>query len=336
MFYYFLQTTTKSNASGAPQFPIDFFEHCVAMTDIDFGGNDLLQVYNTAQIKHRLNTTGLYVVSTKISGFSMEINNSDPNTVICGIRVLLGNQDVARTPSFVEVYGRSIPTVVVRNRWFDIPLTREESLQSDKKLVITFGPTQDPEGVTMVDSVKVYGKNKEQFGWPEENEDPSACPSSSKVSQDNDANAAWKPSSLERLACAALEALELGAGAGIAQTGNTISEKPDCGADAARKLLCAPASAHLHARAQCLLRALHHNNYHQYKDQAILKYVCASLKELRATADARNIDPEAFFRLVLMARGVAVARPAHLVAYTAPTPPRPANGMTFNFFLHLC
>lgn len=46
---------------------------------------------------------GLYVVSTKMSGFSMEVINSDPNMVICGIRVLLGSQDVARTPSFVEV-----------------------------------------------------------------------------------------------------------------------------------------------------------------------------------------------------------------------------------------
>lgn len=33
--------------------------------------------------------------------------------------------------------------------------------------------------------MQVYGKNKEQFGWPEENEDPSACPSSSKVAQVN-------------------------------------------------------------------------------------------------------------------------------------------------------
>lgn len=33
--------------------------------------------------------------------------------------------------------------------------------------------------------LQVYGKNKEQFGWPEENEDPSACPSSSKVAQVN-------------------------------------------------------------------------------------------------------------------------------------------------------
>lgn len=54
-----------------------------------------------------------------------------------------------------QVYGRSIQTLVVRNRWFDIPLTREESLQSDKKLVINFGPSQDPDGITMVDSVKV-------------------------------------------------------------------------------------------------------------------------------------------------------------------------------------
>lgn len=54
-----------------------------------------------------------------------------------------------------QVYGRSVQTLVVRNRWFDIPMTREESLQSDKKLVINFGPSQDPDGVTMVDSVKV-------------------------------------------------------------------------------------------------------------------------------------------------------------------------------------
>ncbi|KAG6463209.1 hypothetical protein O3G_MSEX013740 [Manduca sexta] len=323
IFVQEIKTVTKSSANGTPQFPIDFFEHCVAMTDIEFGGNDLLQVYNTAQIKHRLNTAGLYVVSTKMSGFSMEVINSDPNMVICGIRVLLGSQDVARTPSFIEVYGRSIQTVVVRNRWFDIPLTREESLQCDKKLLLNFGPSQDPDGVTMVDSIKVYGKNKEQFGWPEENEDPSACPSSSKVVQEAEgASGAWKPSPLERLACAALEALELGAGA-AASTGAAAGAEG--GAEAARKLLCAPAPPHLHARAQCLLRAVHHSHYHQYKDQAILKYVCSSLRELRDTPDPHNIDPEAYFRLMLLARGVAVARPHHLVKFSVPTPQKPAN-----------
>lgn len=71
------------------------------------------------------------------------------------------------------------------------------------------------------------------------------------------------------------------------------------------------------------------------QDQAILKYICTSLKELRDTADARNIDPEAYFRLVLLARGVAVARPQHLVTYTAPTPARPANG-TYKKMTDVC
>jgi hypothetical protein len=43
---------------GVVSFPIDFFEHCQAMNEVEFGGNDLLQIYNTQQIKHRLNTTG--------------------------------------------------------------------------------------------------------------------------------------------------------------------------------------------------------------------------------------------------------------------------------------
>jgi E3 ubiquitin-protein ligase UBR4 len=44
---------------GVVTFPIDFFEHCQAMNEVEFGGNDLLQIYNTQQIRHRLNTTGI-------------------------------------------------------------------------------------------------------------------------------------------------------------------------------------------------------------------------------------------------------------------------------------
>lgn len=39
-------------------FPVDFFEHCSVMNDIEFGGNDLLQVYNVQQLKNRLNSQG--------------------------------------------------------------------------------------------------------------------------------------------------------------------------------------------------------------------------------------------------------------------------------------
>lgn len=33
---------------------------------LQFCGNDLLQIYNAQQIKHRLNTIGMYVASTKV------------------------------------------------------------------------------------------------------------------------------------------------------------------------------------------------------------------------------------------------------------------------------
>ncbi len=52
--------------AGQVSFPVDFFEHTQQTNDVEFGGNDVLQIYNTNQVKHRLNTTGMYVASTKV------------------------------------------------------------------------------------------------------------------------------------------------------------------------------------------------------------------------------------------------------------------------------
>lgn len=105
-----IKQTKKKKAlkTGKPSgsviiFPVDFFEHCQSMNDVEFGGNDLLQIYNVAQIKHRLNTTGMYVASTRQLGFNVEVNNNDPTLVMTGFRVQLGNQDIQRAPLFVEV-----------------------------------------------------------------------------------------------------------------------------------------------------------------------------------------------------------------------------------------
>lgn len=98
---------------------------------------------------------GMYVVSTK-PRFSIEVTNSDATMVMAGIRVNVGSQDIGRVPGYIEVLGRTFQIVpITRSRWFDFPLTREESLQSDKKLTIVFGPSRDPEGVIMIDSIKM-------------------------------------------------------------------------------------------------------------------------------------------------------------------------------------
>lgn len=96
--------------SNSVTFPVDFFEHCVSMNDVEIGGNDLLQIYNQSQLKHRLNTTGLYVACNKPLGFSIEVTNNDSNMVMTGLRVLVGSQDVQRCPSFVEVNNKFMVT----------------------------------------------------------------------------------------------------------------------------------------------------------------------------------------------------------------------------------
>lgn len=45
----------------------------------------------------------MYIVSTKSTGFNLEIINNDATHVITGIRVLLGNQDIQRVPNYIEV-----------------------------------------------------------------------------------------------------------------------------------------------------------------------------------------------------------------------------------------
>jgi E3 ubiquitin-protein ligase UBR4 len=151
----------------------------------------VLETYNTEQIKCRLAKQGQYIANNRPAGFTLEVTNNDPSMVITGIRLQVslshiaskffklnlivpskvGSQDPLRSPSFVEVQGRSIQLTTGSSRWFDLPLTREESLQAERKLSVTFGPSQDPEYVTMLDSMLVYGKTKDAFGWPEESEE---------------------------------------------------------------------------------------------------------------------------------------------------------------------
>ncbi|KAM5126070.1 E3 ubiquitin-protein ligase UBR4-like, partial [Mantella aurantiaca] len=157
-----------TRASSQVTFPIDFFEHNQQMTDVEFGGNDLLQLYNAQQIKHRLNSTGMYVANTKPGGFTVEVTNNNSTMVMTGMRLQIGTQAIERAPSYIEMFGRTMQLNLIRARWFDFPFTREEALQADKKLTIFIGASVDPAGVTMIDAIKIYGKTKEQFGWPDE------------------------------------------------------------------------------------------------------------------------------------------------------------------------
>lgn len=307
-----------SSTINPPSFAVDFFEHCNQLTDVEFGGNDLLQVYNTQQLKHRLNAPGLFVTSTRASGFTLEITNNDPNTVITGIRVSIGNQDCTRAPQCATILGRVVNTTTQRARWFDIPLTHEESLQSDKKLSVLFGPSVDPDNVCMLDSIKVYGKTKDVFGWPEESDDNATTVANANAISSIVANASTFDASLnqvtplDKMMTSMLEVLDCGLSLlNGASMDDGIRQKS---MNVATKLLLHPLPNTVHIQAKSVLANLHANksNYNAYKDKEILNEVNSELEKLQNTRDVRNIDPEAFYRLVMQTRNIAVARPQSL------------------------
>ena len=305
--------------AGLVNFSHDFFEHCQQqVTDIEFGGQDSLQVYNVQQVKLRLQNNNLYIANTKPGGFQLEVTNNDANTVVVGVRVLLGSQDTVRIPASIEMFGRSIPVSLARARWFEFPLTREESIQCQGKLSITFGPTMDPDGVNMIDSVQIWTKTKEAFGWPEDNEEYASGVSSSDGGSTAEAEkvtaaAAAAPCVLtpvDKVVMAALESLD--SALSVCDTGSILSEQQFGSAlTVATRLLVAPSTPPVQKSTKLVLNALHPNKvaFYLHTDAALLKHATALL------SNPDELDVEKFHHLLAIARNIAVARPNNLVKF---------------------
>ena len=307
-------------------FPVDFFENCSPIADVEFGGDDLLQVYNVQQIKARLQTSGMYIANTKPAGFTLEVTNNDTNQVMVGVRVLLGSQDAVRVPSYVEVFGRSVATSVTRSRWFDIPLSREESLQSaDKRISIVFGPSHDPGGVCLVDNVTIYGKTKDAFAWPDDDDAVAAVAGGAGGEQAGSHNqlggqeAGVEPglsalSPVERLATAMLDVIDgyfrLSAVAPRA-SGEAAAKLRSMATSVMSDLIKVPASRTIEKCCKSILSCLFPSKqaYYLFKDQIVLRHVTQDLDR------CEEVGVENFHRLVLTCRAIALARPQNLVRY---------------------
>ncbi|XP_052222057.1 E3 ubiquitin-protein ligase UBR4-like isoform X2 [Dreissena polymorpha] len=324
-----LKTSKKKKASksgrqtGSVNFPIDFFENCQQSNDIEYGGNDILQIYNTQQVKHRLNTTGMYIASTKPAGFSMEITNTNNTTVMVGLRVFVGSQAVERAPTYLETFGRTVQVTCLRPRWVDVPFTKEESLNADKKFTLFVGPSTDAGGVTMVDSIKVFTKTKEVFGWPEEPDEFSeqaapkiapAAPSAPNApeTENKGVTAVYQPlTSADKLLSSALEVLDGAFAVMPMDEKHPLREKALA---TATDLLTLPTPAPVQQHTRALLASLFTNRtvYFAHKDETELLSV---IKSLTGEGDAPVMDVEAFQRLLVTSRSVAVSRPTNLVKF---------------------
>ncbi|EGG15028.1 hypothetical protein DFA_09851 [Cavenderia fasciculata] len=146
-------------------FPIDYFEKVDCITkNIKFGG-DPLQSYSQDVIKQRLSNTDEYVVCQGQDTMTIIIYNNNPEVVICGIGVLVGNASTKHVPSELRVFDRTITCTDGMRRWYDIPLTNEEAIKSAKKLTLFVGPNASNSPI--IDSIEVYGTPKDVIGYDE-------------------------------------------------------------------------------------------------------------------------------------------------------------------------
>jgi E3 ubiquitin-protein ligase UBR4 len=154
-------------------FPIDYFEDCTTLNDVEYGGNDLLEVYNANQLRARLSLSGnKFVVCTKPKSFKLEIRNnsaSKDSNLLMGCRILCGTHSLERSPQYFEVFGRRIPVVkqlpLTRARWVDVCLTRDEAIISDNILTIIIGSSSESQqNITFIDACVCYSKSKESLG----------------------------------------------------------------------------------------------------------------------------------------------------------------------------
>lgn len=94
------------------------------------------------------------------------------------------------------------------------------------------------------------------------------------------------------------------------------SVKPIC-LKLSTKLLTLPTPSSIQIHSKALLSSLHSTKqqYHNYKDQALLQHVLTSVTAM-TNAEIIDLDAESYYRLLLIVRGIAVTRPQNLVKFT--------------------
>ena len=268
-------------------------------------------------MRQRLQTSGLYIANTKPGGFSLELSNTDNNTVMVGVRVMLGSQDISRVPSSMEIFGRTVHITVVRPRWVEFCFAREESIQCQNKVTINFGGSQDPGGVNMIDSVQMWTKTKEVFGWSEDGDEfTGAGVSSSLANSETEDSAGAQPASMtpvDKVIVTTLETLE--AAIIVSDPGHVTSDQSSSALEVATRLLVVAGPLQTQTAAKTVVSALHQSrsSCHAHTDSALLRHATQIL------TTPHLLDVEQFHHLVSTARSIAVARPGNLVKFAEMT-----------------
>ncbi|CAN6173744.1 unnamed protein product [Urochloa humidicola] len=150
-----------------PEFPLDFFEKTTCITsDVKFN-SETTKSGDSESIKQRLASDDGYLESLTSAGFKVTISNPNPDIVMVGCRIHVGNTSSSNIPSEITIFHRVIKLDEGMRSWYDIPFTTAESLLADEEFTISVGRTFDGSSIPRIDSIEVYGRAKDEFGWKE-------------------------------------------------------------------------------------------------------------------------------------------------------------------------
>ncbi|EEF36461.1 ubiquitin-protein ligase, putative [Ricinus communis] len=165
---------SKAYAGVKPEFPLDFFEKTVCITaDVKLGG-DAIRNGDSEAAKQSLASEDGFLESATPAGFKISASNSNPDIVMVGFRVHVGNSSANHIPSDITIFQRVIKLDEGMRSWYDIPFTVAESLLADEEFVISVGPTFNGTALPRIDSLEIYGRAKDEFGWKEKMDDMEA------------------------------------------------------------------------------------------------------------------------------------------------------------------
>lgn len=97
----------------------------------------------------------------------ISVFNSNPDIVMVGFRVHVGNTSASHIPSDITIFQRVVKLDEGMRSWYDIPFTAAESLLADEEFTVSVGPTFSGSALPRIDSLEVYGRAKDDFGWKE-------------------------------------------------------------------------------------------------------------------------------------------------------------------------
>ncbi|XP_024381357.1 auxin transport protein BIG isoform X3 [Physcomitrium patens] len=159
---------SRANHDGAaPVFPLDFFEKTTCITaDVKLGG-DILLNNDSDGVKLCLQTEDGFLEGPNASGFKILVLNSNPDLVMVGCRVHVGNTSASHIPSELSVFQRSIRLEESVRCWYDIPFSNAEALLADEEFTLVIGPAFGGSSLPRIDSLEIYGRSKDEFGWKE-------------------------------------------------------------------------------------------------------------------------------------------------------------------------